>query len=194
MKYNIVSLKKLNKKQKRDAMELVWDGFAYVFKLMTKHEILFEYLYQSLNEDHTFVCMKDEVIIGFLGIGTYKARAFCLERSKAVELFGTLKGNLIYYQLHANLGNSVVKQKDELYIDFITTRKGVRKQGVATSLLNYAMTLNNYRTCYLDVLSNNVNAKRLYQYLGFEVYKKKYYTRLALGKLGYAILMKKRLR
>ena len=89
---------------------------------------------------------------------------------------------------------AVVKGERELYIDILATAGNARGKGVATRLLTYAFELQEYELCYIEVFSKNRTAARLYEKLGFNVYKKEIFSPMCFIGSGYPILMRKELK
>lgn len=97
-----------------------------------------------------------------MGIANSKKRTMHFDKAKCIELFGRLKGVIIYYQLRALLEKPNVKNDTDLCIDYIATDENYRGKGIATKLIEYACNDLGYKECYLEVLSKNVTAKRVY--------------------------------
>lgn len=86
--------------------------------------------------------------------------------------------------------SQVVKGDTDLYIDVLATLQQARGRGVATRLLQYSFDLPGYENYYIDVLSKNVNAKRLYEKMDFLEYNKVRFSFVAVMGYGYPIKMK----
>jgi ribosomal protein S18 acetylase RimI-like enzyme len=84
--------------------------------------------------------------------------------------------------------SQVVNNNTDIYID---VTKNARGRGVATKLLEFAFSLPEYKECYIEVLSKNLTAKKLYEKCGFIVYKKKPFSFITLMGHGYPIKMKR---
>jgi ribosomal protein S18 acetylase RimI-like enzyme len=65
-----------------------------------------------------------------------------------------------------------VKNDTDICIDYIATDESYRGKGIATKLIEYVCNGLGYKECYLEVLSRNVTAKRLYEHTGFVEYKR----------------------
>lgn len=87
--------------------------------------------------------------------------------------------------------SQVVKKNTDIYVDVLATTKKARGRGVATKLLEYVFSLPKYKECYIEVLSKNLNAIRLYEKSGFITYKSKYFSLITLKGFGYPIKMKR---
>ena len=65
-----------------------------------------------------------------------------------------------------------MENDSDLCIDYLATNLQMRNKGIATALLLFACELPEYEECYIEVLSKNIPAAKLYQKLGFAVHKK----------------------
>lgn len=145
----------------------------------------------SLDFSLTYVAVYENNVVGFMGIANNKARPFHFDATKCRELFGKFKGVIIQKQLSAIMEKPVVYGDKDLYIDYLTTDKKYRGKGVATKLIEFACYELQYYQCYIEVLSKNTTAKRLYEKIGFTEYKKEYNIFTMMKGLGYLIKLKK---
>ena len=67
----------------------------------------------------------------------------------------------------------------------------MRNRGIATKLLNFAGELPLFKECYIEVLSKNATAIKLYENLGFSVHKRSFNFFTFTQGLGHPIMMKK---
>lgn len=190
--YEIKRMTEINEKQYNEAIHVFVDSFQHLFTFAKKQEDLIALFSDSFVKEMIYVYIEDEEVLGFLGIATNKQRPLKFTSDVCKQLFGKIKGGIIYKQLNGILTKPVVNKNDELYVDHLATSQNARGKGIGTTLLKYAFAMPGYITCYLEVLSKNLNAKRLYESLGFEIYKKQY-SLLALQGSGNPIKMKKQL-
>ena len=137
--------------------------------------------------------MIDNHVGSVMGLGTNTKRATKFDKQLCEEIFGRGKGRVLYNVLCREQEKPAVKKERDLYIDFLATNEVFRKRGIATKMLAFACELPGYTTCYLDVLSKNVSAARLYQKLGFVIYKKSFNIFTFIQGFGRPLLMKKQL-
>lgn len=136
-------------------------------------------------------CVEKDTVLGIMGIATSNLRPIQLKLDQCIRIYGKFKGNLIYKQINRIFQSQVVKRSTDLYIDVLATTMNARGKGVASKLLEYAFSLPQYEACYIEVLSKNHNAKRLYEKCGFIVYKKKPLSFAILMGQGYPIRLKR---
>ena len=190
--YEIKNIRTLNEKQLNEAVNVFIESFQHLFSFTKKQEDLVILFKDAFVKEMIYVYIEDHEVLGFLGIGTNKRRALLFSLDVCKQLFGNVKGGIVYKQLNAVCTKPAVTNDDELYIDFLATAKKARGKGIGTLMLNYAFAMPNYATCYLEVLSKNKDAKRLYESLGFKVYKKQF-SLLILQGVGIPLKMKKKL-
>jgi len=78
-------------------------------------------------------------------------------------------------------------KEDEMYVDYIVVSKEYRGLGLGTKLLNYGEEIAKNlkkRTYSLDVMGNNLKAKKLNEKLGFDTVKTTKFSRYIRKKLG----------
>lgn len=187
----IKSLIDLNQDYKEQAVEVFIDGFSNIFSFTTDKNILKELFINSMDSSLIYVAVYENKVVGIMGIANNKKRTMCFNIEKCKELFGNSKGLYIKKQLTKVMEKPVVKGDKDLYIDYLTTDKNYRGKGVATKLIEFVCNQLEYDECYIEVLSNNIKAKNLYQYLGFTEYKRQYNLFTMLKGLGYLIKLHK---
>lgn len=70
------------------------------------------------------------------------------------------------------------KMYENMEINYIYVKEEYRKKGVATELLNYMITTNNFNNITLEVNTKNLNAINLYKKFDFKIIniRKNYYN------------------
>jgi ribosomal protein S18 acetylase RimI-like enzyme len=184
---NIVKLSELDTEYKEMAVHLFVDSFYNMYTSLSKDKnVLYELFLYSLDFSLVYVALYDNNLTGFMGIANNKKRTMHFDRLKCIDLFGRVKGIIIYKQLGFLLEKPNVKNDNEICIDYLATDSKYRGKGIATKLIEYACNEIGYDECYLEVLTKNITAKRLYEHTGFKEYKKTY----SIG-LGYISKMKR---
>ena len=191
--YSIAEYGSLNTEQKEQAMEIFIEGFGHMMTFSKDKDVL-KALFKSGFDDSLFLCyVEKEKVLGIMGLGTNRLRPLKFDYDLCVSLFGKRKGAILCKQMNAIFQTPVVKGDRELYIDILATVSHARGKGIATRLLTYAFGLQEYELCYIEVFSKNKTAARLYEKLGFTVYKKEIFSPMCFIGSGYPILMRKEL-
>lgn len=188
--YKIKEYGKLNDLQKEQVAEILIEGFGHLLTFSKDKEVLKALFLPAFNPNYIFAYSEDEVVQGILGLGTNCMRPIKFEMDVCIKLFGKFKGSIICRQLNGIFQSQAVKGDCDLYIDVLATSKNFRGKGIGTKLLNYSLELPHYTDYYIEVLSKNTNAKRLYEQIGFETYKEERFSMIALLGYGYPIKMK----
>lgn len=189
--YKILKYHKLTEAQKLETVNIFIDGFANIMTFTKDRELLKRLFLEILHPTQTLVYVENEKVFGVLGIGTNKVRPIKFDKDVCKKVFGKFKGTMISIQMNAVFQGKAVNEDTDLYIDVITTSKEARGKGVASKLFKHLFEMEKYSCFYLEVLSNNRKAKKLYQQLGFTVYKEKRFSPVIVLGLGYPIKMKK---
>ncbi|WP_027633694.1 GNAT family N-acetyltransferase [Clostridium hydrogeniformans] len=192
--FKIEKLWNLDENYKTKAIELFVDGFYNIFSFSKDKKILQELFIQSLDFSIIYVCLHETNVVGFLGIGNNKKRPACFDKSVCQKLLGKVKGFIVYNQLSVIMEKPAVKGEKDLYIDYLTTDKKYGRKGIATKLINFVCDELDFNECYIEVLSKNENAKRLYEKIGFKEYKRIYNPFIMMQGLGVAIKMKRQIK
>lgn len=190
--YEIKAYGQLTNVQKEEAIEVFVEGFGHMLTFSKDNQEL-KYLFsEAFHPAYIYVYMENGKVLGILGIASNCIRPIKLELNRCISLFGKIRGSMIYKQMNSVFQSQIVKKDTDLYIDVLATSKEARGKGVATQLLEYAFSLPQYEECYIEVLSKNLNAKRLYEKIGFIAYKKKIFYFTAFMGMGYPIRMKRK--
>lgn len=191
VEWSILQYSQLNEKQKLEAVEIFIDGFGHLMKFSKDREVTKALFLPALNPVYVYALLEEETVLGMVGLGTNKIRPIKLPIGICKEVFGNFKGTLICKQVNSVFQSQAVKGDTDLYIDVLASSQQARGKGVATRLLQHSFDLPGYENYYIDVLSKNVNAKRLYEKMGFLEYKKARFSFVAVMGFGYPIKMKK---
>lgn len=181
----------LSTEKKYEVVEIFLDGFGHFMTFTKDKDILRTMVYHAINQVWTYVLVEDEEVLGLIALATNKIRPIKFDKEICIELFGKFKGNLLCKEMNAIFQSQVVKEDNDLYIDVLATAKQSRGKGVATRLLEYSFNLPGYTSYYIEVMSKNITAKRLYGKMGFAEYKKCRVSPLAFRGFGYPIKMHK---
>lgn len=187
---HIKKLTQVSEAQIEQAITVFIDGFSHMFSFATKEELR-ELFKDSFHKEMIYVYIDGSEVVGFLGLGNNKKRPLTFSDSTCKRLFGKVKGYIVYKQLQSLLAKPSVEREDELLIDHLTTLSKARGKGVATALIEFACSTPNKKYICLEVLSKNIKAKRLYEKVGFEIYKKQFSVTLALQRVGQPLKMRK---
>lgn len=190
----IVKLSDLNDEYKEKSIELFIDGFGHIYSFTKDRNILKELFLCSMDFSMVYVALYENNIVGFIGISNNKKRPISFEIEKFKQLFGSFLGSIIQKPLSAVMEKPAVHGDKDLYIDYLTTDKNYRGKGIATKLIDFICEELKYDECYIEVLSKNTTAKKLYEHLGFVEFKREYNPSTIIRGLGYLIKLKKRIR
>lgn len=189
--YEIIEYGQLSNRQKDEAIEIFIEGFGHMMTFSKDKEELKNLFSNAFHPSFVSACVEKDTVLGIMGIATNNLRPIQLKLDQCIRIYGKFKGKLIYKQMNRIFQSQVVKRSTDLYIDVLATTMNARGKGVATKLLEYAFSLPQYEECYIEVLSRNLNAKRLYEKCGFIEYKKKYFSFARIMGQGYPIKLRR---
>lgn len=187
-KYN-----QLDNVQKEEAVEVFLEGFGHMMTFAKNKQDLKDLFSAAFHPEYIYTYLENDIVLGILGIATNRIRPIKFDENQCVKILGKQKGYIVCKQMNMIFQSKVVRKETDLYIDVLATTKNARGRGVATKLLEYAFSLPRYEECYIEVLSKNRNAKRLYEKRGFVIHKRKYLSSIRFMGFGYPIKMKRKL-
>ncbi len=188
---SIQQFEKLNDLQKNQFSEIFVEGFGHLLNLKKDTDKFKSLLVYSVHPLNSYAYVKDGNVAGIILLATNKLRPLKLNESEAVKLFGKFKGISMCRQINMVFQSKVVNEDTDLYIDMLAVSKNAKRQGIGRKLLEFAFSMKGFNRYYLEVLSKNKNAKRLYEKLGFIDIKNSYFSPVRLMGYGYPIKMKK---
>jgi len=190
----VVCFSDLDEAKKQEAVEVFLDGFGHMFTFAKTRGEQRQLFSVSFEESLVYAYVAENHVGGVLGLGTNAKRALKLDKQICEEIFGGSKGRMVYNMLHKIAEVPTVKKDTDLYIDYLATNNQMYHKGIATKLLTFACQLPKYEECYIEVLSKNISAIKLYQKLEFALHKKSFNIFTFMQGLGYPVMMKKALK
>lgn len=130
-------------------------------------EVVSELFTDFLQYDTFLGLYENDVLLGFLTYTTGKKRVIQLDIKKMRKELGWLKGTILYKMISSEFQNSKELEDKTCFIEFIGTDITARGKGVATALINFVEDKPEFNHYILEVLDTNLNAKSLYEKLGF---------------------------
>lgn len=191
----IVELSTAEDTIKRNAIRVFVDSFYELYTSLSKEKsVLNEFFISSFDEKLVYAAVKENKVLGMLAIANGKERSLKFKKEKCIQLFGKIKGRIVYYEMNYMFGKPNLECEKDIGIDYLATEESSRGIGVATQMLEYACDHLCYEECYIDVAERNTVAKRLYEHVGFKEYARDH--SLVTRMLGFRsiIRMKKRVK
>lgn len=188
---SIAKLSDLNDEYKEKSIELFIDGFGHLFSFIKDRNEMKKLFLSSMDFSMTYVALCDNYVAGFIGISNNIKRPVSFDIKDFKQLFGNFLGPIILGPIRSTKEKPAVHGDKDLYIDYLTTDKNYRGKGIATKLIDFVCKELDYHQCFIEVLSKNIIAKKLYEHLGFVEYKRKYNPSTIIQGLGNLINLKK---
>lgn len=170
--YTITRLDKLDKSYREQVMSIFAESFVDLLNPMCKgRSMQIEIFEPCLEADMFYICLDGDQVAGFLALSDDQRRTFDIEKSRLLEIFGPIKGKFKKFRMSLLIGKPEVERPEDGYIDFVATNPAYRGKGIATKLIDYVGNHAGVTSLTLDVVSNNIDAIRLYNQLGFKTIK-----------------------
>lgn len=175
-----------------DAIRVFVDSFYDLYKSISKDKnILTNFLINVFDLNFCYAAILNEKVVGFVAICTGKERSMKFDKSKCINIFGKIKGSMIFKQMSNNLGKPNLNSENDIAIDHLATHEKYRGKGIASYIIDYVCSNLCSDICFIDVASKNTKAKNLYEYLGFREYATEKSLAMRLVGLGHIVKMKK---
>ena len=150
-------------------------GLKYISKDKLK---LAKFFSSIIVYDNFYVAIKKNEIAGLIAFINKENNCFIIDKNICINIFGKIKGNFAFFALVKNFTNYSKKFKtiidnEMTIIETVLTNVKYREMGVATALIEYVLSLKEYKHYLLAVTGSNKKALELYKKLGFiEINKK----------------------
>lgn len=165
----IKSLSELSEEQLETTGKIFMFGFGHMFKRLSKDNISIQSCFtKSFVKSLFYVALDDTIPVGFIAISNNKIRPIKLARAEFSKKFGKFTSLVFCSQISMIMEKPEVKEDYECYIDLLAVSPEYQNRGIATSLLRYVHTNEDYDDFYIEVLSNNTKAKNLYKKVGYK--------------------------
>ena len=142
------------------------DLFSGICKDKEKLISLFE---QALVETQCFVAIDKNRIIGLITISNSNRSSLVISRQKVQQTLGWIRGWMFYLNI---MQEPLVLKPNDIYISTLAVHKEHRRKGIATQLLNCVVNESPQNQYLLEVIDVNEGAIKLYESLGFRVFKR----------------------
>lgn len=160
----------LPREQRRAAAELYWQAFGgKLGRVLGPEHLALIYLERVIREDHVFVALLDDRLVGLAGFKTAEGSfaGGTLDDLRAVYgRAGSLWRSALLRLLGRDLDNA------RFLMDGVCVAREARGQGIGSRLIDAICTearRRGYAEVRLDVIDSNWRAKALYERLGFAV-------------------------
>lgn len=176
-------LSDLNEDKIEETIRFMMKQFKGIVALMNQSEAtLVKFLMKAVVSEQCFVALKDEKIIGMIGVSTPMQSTFEISLKQIIKELGFMSG--IRYSLATQ--GKISLEDNQNYIHTLDVDERYRCQGIGRLLLETCMMESDAEEYLLDVIEINKKAIRLYESCDFKVihHKKK------LGMKSYVVMKK----
>ncbi|RXZ80194.1 GNAT family N-acetyltransferase [Paenibacillaceae bacterium] len=171
----VTNATELNEEQMEQLVSLFVSGFMHDFEkyFRVKPAAIKSAIRHSFIAEHYYAALLDTKVAGIVAVSTNYRRSHEFDKKILQREFGRVKGALAASQLRKELEQPLEQlQYNQGYIECVTTHTSARGKGVASQLLNHVMKTLNYDEYILEVIDTNVGAIRLYEKLGFTLFRR----------------------
>ncbi|MFD0896515.1 GNAT family N-acetyltransferase [Loigolactobacillus binensis] len=159
-----------------DISAIFVEGFYEWLKFFSKDKTKLTRTFTHIFNPKTFyAATEDNVVLGFAACTDGSVPSIKLQSHEFRRHLGLLRGTVAYQILKREF-------EDKPYpftitpgmgtIEFVATAGRSRGRGVATKIIQYIHANTDYTTYVLEVADSNLKALRLYEKLGYQVFKK----------------------
>ena len=167
------TLRPASPKDRQALARCIAEGFEKDFSILCKDmDKTARALEGGVQTQRFWVAEREGVLIGTAAVSDCQGRAVLTDKAGYRKHFGPLRGRLALLVLKEEFEAPLDIPPETGYLEFVTTDRRFRRQGVATALLQKIVTSGLYRDYILDVVNTNANAIRLYEKLGFREFRR----------------------
>ncbi|MDP2782356.1 N-acetyltransferase [Devosia sp.] len=145
------------------------DYYDDLKQITPDRSVLTALFHNSLLFDHFYGTFAEGELVGIFALTDSREWFMRLQLGLFLKHLGPISGFFTYLALKAEFQRTSALQKEGCRIEAVAVSKHHRGQGIATTMMRYAMEHNNYLE--LDVLERNASAFALYNRLGFSVFR-----------------------
>ena len=159
------------------------EGFERDFSFFHKNiSVVAKALEPGICSERFYVALYNDNIVGVVGISDCTERAVYTDWSSYRKCFGLIMGTIAKLVLKKEFEIPLPYPVTTGFIEFVATRKSIRRSGITSNLLQESMRQTEYKEFILDVIEENRPAINCYTKLGFtgfkRIKKKNGYTKL----------------
>lgn len=149
------------------------EGFERDFSFFRKDmNIVAKALESGIRSERFYVALYNDNIVGVAGISDCTGRAVYTDWLSYRKCSGLIMGTIAKLVLKKEFEMPLPYPMTTGFIEFVATRKSIRRSGVASNLLKESMRQAGYKEYILDVIEENRPAVNCYTKLGFTGFKK----------------------
>ena len=153
--------------------QCIAEGFEQDFSFFCKDmNIVAKALEPGIRPEKFYIALYNDNIVGVAGISDCTGRAVYTDWSSFKKRFGLIMGTIAKLVLKKEFEKPLPYPVTTGFIEFVATRKSIRRSGVASNLLQESMRQTRYKEYILDVIEENRPAVNCYTKLGFTAFKK----------------------
>nr|BBH85584.1 hypothetical protein KTC_03350 [Thermosporothrix sp. COM3] len=167
----IEQLSRLDTSHKQQVVQLFVDGFyQHLSALTPDRRILCNAFRDAFVSEQVYVYLLENRVLGMLAYSTQHSSALQLNRRTLQQELGFFKGLMVSF----TLGQKPIPiEAHQAYIEDVVTHQEARGKGIASQLIQHLIHTLPYTEYTLEVVDTNTKAVRLYEKLGFVLFKKK---------------------
>ncbi|MGG6313874.1 GNAT family N-acetyltransferase [Paenibacillus macerans] len=170
----IRNLAELEEAGLRQAAEVFVDGFYDSLRFFAADRgKLARALEHALVREQFAVALTEGRVVGIFAFSTGQKRAFRFDKQVLRKELGWLRGGVFYILVRQELEKPLELKERQCYFESVATAEEARGRGIATKLHDHLLLMLDYDEYILEVVDTNSAAIRLYEKLGYTVFKRK---------------------
>ncbi|KIS04145.1 GNAT family N-acetyltransferase [Paucilactobacillus wasatchensis] len=172
----IIKLNQAHRDLRPDVSAIFVDGFYEWIKFFSKDKFkLTRAFTHTFNPDVFYIAIENGIVQGFAACTDGSVPSVKLKQHEFRHYLGFVRGTMAYQILRKEFEEKPYPFAIGPHmgaIEFVATGREFRGRGVATKLLNYLHNNTPFRDYVLEVADTNIAAVKLYEKLGYRVFKK----------------------
>lgn len=155
--------------EKRKIAEAIVNCYGAELSALSKNqERLTNVFEEGVHTERFWVWEESNQILGIVACSDHTGRAFTPNRKKCIKSFGIVRDLIAYTIFKREFAKQLTYPETTGYIEFVGVIDSARGRGISQVLLREVICQNKqYKEFLLDVMDNNIAARRSYENLGF---------------------------
>lgn len=171
----IIKISTAQRDLRPDISVIFVDGFYEWLKFFSKDKAKLARTFTHIfNPTVFYAAVENDTVLGFAACTDGRVPSIRLQQREFRRHSGFIKGTLAYYILKREFEDKPYPFQIEPTmgaVEFVATNRQFRGRGVATQIIQYIHANTPLRSYVLEVADTNIKAVRLYEKLGYRVFK-----------------------
>lgn len=162
-----IAVRQATAQDRREIAEIIANAFSHDFCVVTKDMCRIAQAISGVLDEKRFFVAECGGIAGVMACSDSTGRAMKIHTPKMIRNLGFVRGLLHTADYREKFAAPLPFPANTGYFEFVAVREDMRRRGIATAMLRFAIENTSYTEYLLDVIAENTQAEECYKKLGF---------------------------